>query len=165
MNTEFLNPRDIKSKTLPELREELGELGLPKYRAEQVYRWLHRGVTDFSQMSDLSKALREELSQKYDIYYAQVERKQVSKDGTVKYLFRLPDGEYVESVLMHYHHGSSICISTQVGCKMNCSFCATGKVAFPGICRLEILPGAGRVPGRRGAHFPHRIDGYGRAFG
>ena len=130
MNTDFLNPRDIKSKTLPELRQELGDLGLPKYRAEQVYRWLHRGVTDFSQMSDLSKALREELSQKYDLYSAQVERKQVSKDGTVKYLFRLHDGEYVESVLMHYHHGSSICISTQVGCKMNCSFCATGKSGF-----------------------------------
>lgn len=140
MNTEFLNPRDIKSKTLPELREELGELGLPKYRAEQVYRWLHRGVTDFSQMSDLSKVLREELSQKYDIYYAQVERKQVSKDGTVKYLFRLPDGEYVESVLMHYHHGSSICISTQVGCKMNCSFCATGKSGFSrNLAASEIL--------------------------
>ena len=140
MNTEFLNPRDIKSKTLPELREELGELGLPKYRAEQVYRWLHRGVTDFSQMSDLSKALREELSQKYDIYYAQVERKQISKDGTVKYLFRLPDGEYVESVLMHYHHGSSICISTQVGCKMNCSFCATGKSGFSrNLAASEIL--------------------------
>ena len=130
MNTDFLNPRDIKSKTLSELRQELGDLGLPKYRAEQVYRWLHRGVTDFSQMSDLSKALREELSQKYDLYSAQVERKQVSKDGTVKYLFRLHDGEYVESVLMHYHHGSSICISTQVGCKMNCSFCATGKSGF-----------------------------------
>ncbi len=130
MNTDFLNPRDIKSKTLSELRQELGDLDLPKYRAEQVYRWLHRGVTDFSQMSDLSKALREELSQKYDLYSAQVERKQVSKDGTVKYLFRLHDGEYVESVLMHYHHGSSICISTQVGCKMNCSFCATGKSGF-----------------------------------
>lgn len=130
MNTEFLNPRDIKSKTLSELREELGALGLPKYRAEQVYRWLHRGVTDFSQMSDLSKSLREELSQKYDVVWAEVERKLVSKDGTVKYLFRLPDGQHVESVLMHYHHGSSICISTQVGCKMNCSFCATGQSGF-----------------------------------
>lgn len=140
MKTEFLNPRDIKSKTLAELREELGGLGLPKYRAEQVYRWLHRGVTDFSQMSDLSKSLREELAQKYDIYWAQVERKQVSKDGTVKYLFRMPDGEYVESVLMHYHHGTSICISTQVGCKMNCSFCATGKSGFSrNLAASEIL--------------------------
>ncbi len=130
MSTEFLDSRDIKSKTLAELREELGTLGLPKYRADQVYSWLHRGVTDFSQMSNLSKALREDLAQRYDIAWAEIRQKQVSKDGTVKYLFRLPDGEHVESVLMRYHHGTSICISTQVGCKMNCSFCATGKSGF-----------------------------------
>ncbi len=130
MSKEFLDPRDIKSKTLAELREELGTLGLPKYRADQVYSWLHRGVTDFSQMSNLSKALREDLAQRYDIAWAEIRQKQVSKDGTVKYLFRLPDGEHVESVLMRYHHGTSICISTQVGCKMNCSFCATGKSGF-----------------------------------
>lgn len=130
MSKEFLNSRDIKSKTLAELREELGTLGLPKYRADQVYSWLHRGVTDFSQMSNLSKALREDLAQRYDIAWAEIRQKQVSKDGTVKYLFRLPDGEHVESVLMRYHHGTSICISTQVGCKMNCSFCATGKSGF-----------------------------------
>lgn len=130
MSKEFLNSRDIKSKTLAELREELGTLGLPKYRADQVYSWLHRGVTDFSQMSNLSKALREDLSQRYIIAWAEIRQKQVSKDGTVKYLFRLPDGEHVESVLMRYHHGTSICISTQVGCKMNCSFCATGKSGF-----------------------------------
>ena len=130
MNRELTDPRDIKSKTLPQLQEELAALGLPKYRAQQVYRWLHRGVTDFSQMSDLSRALREDLAQRYYIAWAQVERKRVSQDGTVKYLFRLPDGEHVESVLMHYHHGTSICISTQVGCKMNCSFCATGKSGF-----------------------------------
>lgn len=140
MNTEFWNPKDIKSKTLSEMQEELGALGLPKYRALQVYRWLHRGVTDFSQMSDLSKALREELSQRYLIAWAEVEQKQVSKDGTVKYLFRLPDGEHVESVLMHYHHGTSICISTQVGCKMNCSFCATGQSGFArNLAASEIL--------------------------
>ena len=140
MNTEFLNPKDIKSKTLSEMQEELGALGLPKYRALQVYRWLHRGVTDFSQMSDLSKALREELSQRYFIAWAEVEQKRVSKDGTVKYLFRLPDGEHVESVLMHYHHGTSICISTQVGCKMNCSFCATGQSGFArNLAASEIL--------------------------
>lgn len=140
MSTEFLNPKDIKSKTLSEMQEELGALGLPKYRALQVYRWLHRGVTDFSQMSDLSKALREELSQRYFIAWAEVEQKRVSKDGTVKYLFRLPDGEHVESVLMHYHHGTSICISTQVGCKMNCSFCATGQSGFArNLAASEIL--------------------------
>ena len=75
MNRELTDPRDIKSKTLPQLQEELAALGLPKYRAQQVYRWLHRGVTDFSQMSDLSRALREDLAQRYYIAWAQVERK------------------------------------------------------------------------------------------
>ena len=130
MKNDGFNPRDIKSKTLGEIEEEFAALGLPRYRAGQVYRWLHRGVTSFSQMSDLSKALRERLEQLYDIAFAHTELKRVSKDGTVKYLFRLPDGEYVESVLMHYKHGTSICISTQVGCKMNCTFCATGQSGF-----------------------------------
>lgn len=121
---------DIKSKTLSELTEELTAQGLPKYRAGQIYRWLHRGVQDFSQMSDLSEQLRSELARQYEIAWAQTELKRVSKDGTVKYLFRLNDGEYVESVLMKYHHGYSICISTQVGCKMGCSFCATGQGGF-----------------------------------
>jgi len=125
-----LEKLDIKSFTLRELREELQKLDLPGYRAGQVYRWLHRGVTDFSQMSDLSKELRERLAERYEILWAEAELKRVSKDGTVKYLFRLNDGEYVESVLMKYHHGYSICISTQVGCKMGCSFCATGKSGF-----------------------------------
>lgn len=121
---------DIKSKTLSELTEELTAQGFPKYRAGQIYRWLHRGAQDFSQMSDLPEQLRSELARQYEIAWAQTELKRVSKDGTVKYLFRLNDGEYVESVLMKYHHGYSICISTQVGCKMGCSFCATGKSGF-----------------------------------
>lgn len=121
---------DIKSLSLKELTAEFQEMGLPKYRAGQVYRWLHRGAKDFSQMSDLSKDLRERLSGRYEIAWAEIELKRISKDGTVKYLFRLNDGEYVESVLMKYHHGTSICISTQVGCKMGCSFCATGKSGF-----------------------------------
>ena len=121
---------DIKSLTLQELTETFQKDGLPRYRAAQVYRWLHRGVIEFSQMSDLSKELREQLSQKYEIAWAEIELKRVSKDGTVKYLFRFRDGEYVESVLMKYHHGYSICISTQVGCKMGCTFCATGQSGF-----------------------------------
>ncbi len=121
---------DIKSMTLQELAAEFQAAGLPKYRAGQVYRWLHRGVQEFSQMSDLSKTLREQLARRYEIAWAQPELKRVSRDGTVKYLFRLNDGEYVESVLMKYRHGTSICISTQVGCKMGCSFCATGKEGF-----------------------------------
>lgn len=122
---------DIKSLTLEELSTQFAGLGLPKFRAGQVFRWLARGVTDFSQMSDLSKDLREQLSQRYAIRGVEILRKQVSQiDGTIKYLFRLFDGECVESVVMRYHYGNSICISTQVGCKMNCSFCATGRSGF-----------------------------------
>ena len=121
---------DIKSLTLQELTEAFLQDGQPRYRAAQVYRWLHRGATEFSQMSDLSKELREQLSQKYEIAWAEIEVKRVSKDGTIKYLFRFSDEEYVESVLMKYHHGYSICISTQVGCKMGCTFCATGQSGF-----------------------------------
>lgn len=131
---------DIKSKTLKELQEEFAQKGLPKFRALQVFRWLHRGVGDFSQMTDLSKDLRQDLAQSYRIVTAEVAQKRVSKDGTVKYLFRLFDEEYVESVLMHYKYGTSICISTQVGCKMNCSFCATGKSGFSrNLAASEIL--------------------------
>ncbi len=125
-----MQKKDIKSMTLSELTEELVSSGLPKYRAGQIYRWLHRGVKNFFQMSDLPERLREELSEQYEIAWAEVELKRVSRDGTVKYLFRMNDGEYVESVLMEYHHGYSICISTQVGCKMGCTFCATGQGGF-----------------------------------
>lgn len=122
---------DIKSKTLSELREELTSEHLPAYRAVQIYRWLHRGVETFAQMSDLPAQLRSWMEARYEIATAQIEKKQVSQlDGTVKYLFRLKDGEFVESVLMKYRHGNSICISTQVGCKMGCTFCATGKSGF-----------------------------------
>lgn len=121
---------DIKSLSLEELTAELKEIGLPTYRGGQVYRWLHRGVTEFSQMSDLSRDLREQLAERYEIKWATPELKRVSKDGTIKYLFKMNDGEYVESVLMKYHHGNSICISTQVGCKMGCTFCATGQGGF-----------------------------------
>ena len=122
---------DIKSMTLAELRTAFAAEGLPSFRALQVYKWLHRGVASFDEMSDLSKVLRQQLSEKYYIANAVVERKLISKiDNTIKYLFRFQDGEYVESVLMDYHHGHTICISTQVGCKMNCSFCATGKSGF-----------------------------------
>jgi len=125
-----LDKIDIKSLSLEELTTEFQEMGLPKYRAGQVYRWLHRGAKDFSEMSDLPGGLRDQLSGRYEIAWAEIELKRISKDGTVKYLFRLNDGEYVEAVLMKYHHGTSICISTQVGCKMGCSFCATGKSGF-----------------------------------
>lgn len=123
---------DIKSMTLPELKASLAELGQPAYRAGQIYQWLHRkSAWDFSAMTNLSRPLRERLADHYEIAGAAIERKYVSQiDGTVKYLFRLNDGEYVESVLMQYRHGYSICVSTQVGCKMGCTFCATGLGGF-----------------------------------
>ncbi len=123
---------DIKSLTQPELTAAFGEAGQPAYRAGQVFRWLHeRDALSFEEMTDLPKGLRAELAEKYYISVAFLEKKLVSAyDETEKYLFRLPDGEYVESVLMHYHHGYSICISTQVGCRMGCTFCATGQSGF-----------------------------------
>jgi 23S rRNA m2A2503 methyltransferase len=121
----------MKSMTLTEIKADFAANAQPAFRALQVYRWLHRGVTDFDEMSDQSKAFRRELAEKYYIANAVIERKQESKlDDTVKYLFRMNDGELVESVLMDYHHGHTICISTQVGCRMNCSFCATGRSGF-----------------------------------
>ena len=105
--------------------------GQPSYKAVQIYRWLHRGVSDFEEMTDLSKLMRQFLREKYYISVARVENKLVSDyDNTIKYLFSFPDGQCVEAVLMEYQHGRSICISTQVGCKMGCTFCATGMGGF-----------------------------------
>ena len=118
--------QDIKSMTLPELKAAFSELGEPGYRAKQVYAWLHRGVTAFSDMTDLSLALRQKLDERWFITAPQIARKQMSKtDGTVKYLWRLMDGNCVETVLMRYHHGNTVCISSEVGCLMGCAFCAS----------------------------------------
>ena len=119
--------RDIKSMTLEELAAFLRELGQPAFRAKQVYAWLHsRLVTSFDQMTDLPKSLRAVLEERCLLPVVQVEKKLCSQlDETVKYLFRLPDGECVEAVLMEYRHGTSLCISTQVGCRMGCAFCAS----------------------------------------
>ncbi len=118
--------QDIKSMTFSRMTEEFATLGLPKFRAKQVFTWLHRGVTDFSQMTDLSLQLREKLNDAYYITAPEIANKQVSqKDGTVKYLWKLADGNCVESVLMQYHHGNTICISSEVGCPMGCKFCAS----------------------------------------
>lgn len=126
-----MNLADIKSMTLGELKAGFEADGRPGYRALQVYRWLHRGVSGFDAMTDLPRELRESLAEKYYIACAAVQKKFVSRlDGTVKYLFRMNDGELVESVLMRYRHGLSICISSQVGCRMNCAFCATGRSGF-----------------------------------
>lgn len=122
---------DIKSMHLSELQSAFAEMGLEKFRAKQVFAWLSRGVKSFEEMTNLSRELRERLEEQYCIPSCEIELKRVSKlDGTIKYLYRLSDGEYVEAVVMRYHHGTSICISSQVGCKMGCTFCATGKNGF-----------------------------------
>ena len=122
---------DIKSMNSFELTEYLTDNGFEKFRARQVIDWLKAGAASFDEMTNLPKKLIAFLSDNAYIACAAAERKQISRiDGTIKYLFRLYDGEYVESVLMRYHHGYSICISTQVGCKMGCTFCATGKSGF-----------------------------------
>ena len=123
---------DIKSMTLEEITEALREMGEPAFRGKQVFTWLHRGAASFDEMTNLSKALREKLAEAFFITCPQVACKQVSRlDGTVKYLWKLGDGNCIETVLMHYHHGNTVCISSQVGCRMGCAFCAStigGKV-------------------------------------
>ena len=118
--------KDIKSMTLAQITEELAALGEPKFRAGQVYRWLHQGARSFDGMTNLSKALREKLKGLYELYAPTPARRLESvKDGTIKYLWRLKDGNCVESVLMRYHHGNTVCISSEVGCPMGCAFCAS----------------------------------------
>lgn len=123
---------DIKSMNLAEMSGFFKQLGEPAFRAKQVFQWLHRGAGSFDEMTNLSKALREKLAASCILYVPQVERKQVSaQDGTIKYLWRLRDGNCIETVLMRYHHGNTVCISSQVGCRMGCAFCAStlgGKV-------------------------------------
>ena len=118
---------DIKSMTEQELIEMLGELGQPKFRAGQLFKWLQSGVSDFDSMTNLPKDLRESLKKSCYIADVKVIRRLESRiDGTVKYLYELHDGDWIESVFMKYEHGYTVCISTQVGCRMGCSFCASG---------------------------------------
>ena len=123
---------DLKSMNLEEMTSFFKELGEPAFRAKQVFQWMHRGATSFDEMSNLSKALREKLNNQCYLTRPQVERKQVSAiDGTIKYLWRLMDGNCIETVLMRYKHGNTVCISCQVGCRMGCAFCAStlgGKI-------------------------------------
>ncbi len=128
-----MNKTDIRSMTLPELAALLKGLGQPKFRAEQLFKWLQSGVTDFDLMTNLPLSLRNSLEESCYIADAKiVNRLQSSIDETVKYVYELFDGEYIESVLMKYEHGYTVCISTQVGCRMGCSFCASG---IDGLCR------------------------------
>ena len=116
----------IKSMTLPEMGAVLKAWGQPAFRAKQVFTWLHKGVGSYQEMTNLPQSLRQQLEESYPLYCPQVVRKQQSqKDGTIKYLWRLSDGNCVETVLMRYHYGNTVCISTEVGCAMGCAFCAS----------------------------------------
>lgn len=123
---------DILSLSKDELAQEILDMGEKTFRAKQIYEWLHvKKITDFSQMSNISVQLRERLSKKFCIKSLKIKKRLVSAlDNTVKYLYGLPDGQAVESVLMEYKHGNSLCISTQVGCKMGCRFCASAIAGF-----------------------------------
>ena len=117
---------NLKSLTLPELTAVIKELGQPAFRGKQVYTWLHKGVRSYEEMTNIPKALRDLLTEKYPIKAPEVVRKQESKkDGTIKYLWKLSDGNCVETVLMRYNYGNTVCISTEVGCAMGCAFCAS----------------------------------------
>ena len=118
--------KDIVSLLPEELEAELVSLGEPKYRAGQIFRWLSRGVRDFAGMSDLPASLREKLRENFELYQPKVLRKQTSAiDGTIKYLWELRDGQAVETVVMSYQHGNTVCVSSQVGCRQGCAFCAS----------------------------------------
>jgi 23S rRNA (adenine2503-C2)-methyltransferase len=116
----------LKSMTLPEMTAAVKELGQPAFRGKQVYTWLHKGVRSYDEMTNLPKNLRDTLAQRYPLYAPVAVRKQESqRDGTIKYLWQLQDGNCVETVLMRYHYGNTVCISTEVGCRMGCAFCAS----------------------------------------
>lgn len=117
---------DLKSMTPQELTAWCKDQGQPAFRGKQLFQWFHRGAASLEEMTDLPKAFRERIAASGGVSAPVVERKQVSKqDGTIKYLWKLSDGNCIESVLMRYHHGNSVCISSQVGCAMGCSFCAS----------------------------------------
>lgn len=120
--------QDLKSMNLAEMTEAVRALGEPAFRAKQIFIWLHKGARRFEDMTNLSKALRKKLDEQFYITVPEIVRKQQSqKDGTIKYLWKLLDGNCVETVLMRYHHGNSVCISSEVGCAMGCAFCASTR--------------------------------------
>ena len=116
----------LKSMTLAEMQGLFKQMGQPAFRAKQVYTWLHKGAGSFDEMTNLPKSLRDTLAEAYPLQIPQVVRKQESqRDGTIKYLWQLSDGNCVETVLMKYHYGNTVCISTEVGCRMGCAFCTS----------------------------------------
>ena len=123
--------KNIKDYDLEALKEELVSVGEKPYRAEQIFKWIYVDkVQSFDEMTNLSLELREKLKQNYTLGIFKILKKQVASDGTIKYLFDILDGNAIETVLMSYHHGFSICVSSQVGCKMGCKFCASTGIAF-----------------------------------
>ena len=123
--------KNIKDYDLEDLKKELISIGEKPFRAEQIFKWLYQEkVKDFDEMTNLSLDLRKKLKENYTICNYEILRKQESKDGTIKYLFDVLDGNAIETVLMSYHHGYSICVSSQIGCKMGCKFCASTGINF-----------------------------------
>lgn len=124
--------KDIRALTIEELTSEITQMGFPAFRAKQIYSWVQeKCVSSFDEMTNIPAVLRTSLSEKFSFFGCKINTKLVSKiDGTVKYLFKLHDGEYVESVVMKYKYGYSICVSSQVGCKMGCTFCASAIGGF-----------------------------------
>ncbi len=123
--------KNIKDYNLEELKQEFINIGEKPFRAEQVFKWIFEAnVTSFDEMTNISKELREKLKENYELKCYKIIRKQVASDGTKKYLFDLLDGNAIETVLMKYHHGYSICVSSQIGCKMGCKFCASTGIQF-----------------------------------
>ena len=123
--------KNIKDYNLDELKEELKNIGEKTFRAEQIFKWIYESrVSSFDEMTNLSLELREKLKENYNIKQFNILKKQVASDGTKKYLFDVLDGNAIETVLMEYHHGYSICVSSQIGCKMGCKFCASTGIPF-----------------------------------
>lgn len=123
--------KNIKDYDLEELKNELKQIGEKPFRAEQIFKWLYQDkVKEFDEMTNLSLQLREKLKENYTICNYKILKKQKSKDGTIKYLFDVLDGNAIETVLMSYHHGYSLCVSSQIGCKMGCKFCASTGINF-----------------------------------
>ena len=123
--------KNIKDYNLEELKQELVQMGEKPFRAEQIFKWIHQeNVTSFDEMTNISLELREKLKQNFTLCIFNILKKQVASDGTIKYLFDVLDGNAIETVLMKYHHGYSICVSSQIGCKMGCKFCASTGITF-----------------------------------
>ena len=121
----------LNDYTIPQLTALMAQLGQPAFRAKQIFRWLHqKRVSSFSQMTDQPKTLLARLEEEFEIVQLQTARRQQSKDGTVKFLFTLPDGNCIETVVMRYTYGNTVCVSTQVGCRMGCRFCASTQAGL-----------------------------------